>query len=145
MKQERRYFQRIPVAFYTNQVAGDEVQRWFAADLSALGLFMERPRPLLEPARTPSIVQVELPLPGIGESLWIKGEVVHDRSCGLFRSAGVRFQAMARKHQRWLRDWLRATDRNRNRALPRRARFTNPNWPVRMDPAALAAVRNPSL
>ncbi len=102
----RRHAQRLPVGFYVDQIIEDEPHRSFLSDLSASGLYMERPFELL--SRRSSVVQVELPLPG-DETLWAKCEVVYDRFDSLFHGTAVRFTAMARKHQRLLREWLRET------------------------------------
>jgi hypothetical protein len=50
---------------------------------------------------------VELPLPDTNDAIWAKGEVVYDNFDSLFHGTAIRFTAMARKHQRLLRDWLR--------------------------------------
>ncbi len=102
----RRLSPRSPVGFYIEQIVEDEPHRSFLSDLSATGLYMERPFELL--SRRSNVVQVELPLPG-DETLWAKCEVVYDRFDSLFHGTAVRFTAMARRHQRMLRDWLRET------------------------------------
>lgn len=112
----RRHAQRLPVGFYIEQIIEDESHRSFLSDLSASGLYMERPFELL--SRRSSVVQVELPLPG-DETLWAKCEVVYDRFDSLFHGTAVRFTAMARKHQRMLREWLRETSTEQRVLEPR--------------------------
>jgi hypothetical protein len=106
----------MPVGFYVEQIVEDEPHRSFMSDLSASGLYMERPFELL--SRRSSVVQVELPLPG-DETLWAKCEVVYDRFDSLFHGTAVRFTAMARRHQRMLREWLRETSTEQRVLEPR--------------------------
>jgi len=109
MSQNRRRSQRLPVGFYVEQIIDEAPHRCFTSDLSAVGLYMER---LATPlSRQQGIVQVEIPLPDTGDSLWAKAEVVYDRFDALFHGTAVRFTAMARSHQRLLRDWLWQSDR----------------------------------
>lgn len=109
----RRRSERLPVGFYVDQIVGNDLHRCFTTDLSALGIFVER---VAEPMRRSSaIVQLEIPLPEAGETLWAKGEVVYDRFDSLFHGTAIRFASMARAHQRMLREWLwdtRVTDRS---------------------------------
>ena len=117
----RRQAPRSPVGFYIEQFIEDEPHRSFLTDLSAAGLYMERPIELL--SRRSDVVQVELPLPG-EETLWAKCEVVYDRFDSLFHGTAVRFTGMARRHQRLLREWLRETS-SEQRALEPRPRLTS--------------------
>lgn len=109
MTQNRRRAERLPVGFYVEQIVGDDPLRCFTSDLSAIGLYMER---LVEPlVRRSNQVQLEIPLPHTSDSIWATGEVIYDRVDALFHGTAVRFTAMARFHQRLLRDWLRETSR----------------------------------
>lgn len=112
----RRQAERMPVGFYVEQIVENEPHRSFLSDLSASGLYMERPFELL--SRRSNVVQVELPLPG-DETLWAKCEVVYDRFDSLFHGTAVRFTAMAGKHQRLLREWLRETNSDQRVLQPR--------------------------
>lgn len=110
MTQNRRRSERLPVGFYVDQIVGEDPHRCFTTDLSAIGLYMER---LVEPLqRSSSVVQLEIPLPQTGDSIWAKGEVIYDRFDALFHGTAVRFTGMARFHQRLLRAWLRETERD---------------------------------
>jgi hypothetical protein len=109
MTQNRRRSERLPVGFYVDQIVGEDPHRCFTTDLSAIGLYMER---LAEPLqRNSSVVQLEIPLPQTGDSIWAKGEVIYDRFDALFHGTAVRFTGMARSHQRLLREWLRDPSR----------------------------------
>jgi hypothetical protein len=109
MNSDRRRSQRFPVGFQIQQIVDDEPRDCFLTDLSSIGLYAER---MVEPfERNSNIVQVELPLPDTGDSLWAKGEIVYDCIDPLFHGSAIRFTAMARKHQRMLREWLRESRR----------------------------------
>ena len=126
MSSNRRLAERIPVGFYVHQVVDGRPQRCFTADLSALGIYMEKP---VEPMdRGSNVVQLEIPLPDGAETLWAKGEIVYDSFDPLFHGTAIRFTGMARRHQRILRDWLRQAKKSRGfiqrnlfRPLPRAA------------------------
>jgi len=110
MSNNRRRAERLPVGFYVDQVVGNDLHRCFTTDLSSLGIFVER---VAEPLRrSSSIVQLEIPLPEVNETLWAKGEVVYDRIDSLFHGSAIRFAGMARAHERMLRDWLWDTGRH---------------------------------
>jgi hypothetical protein len=109
----RRLAERVPVGFYVQQVVDDRPQRCFTADLSTLGVYLEKP---IEPmGRSSNVVQVEIPLPNRKETIWAKGEIVYDSFDPLFHGTAIRFTGMARLHQRMLREWLRETKKGRNR------------------------------
>lgn len=126
MSSNRRLAERIPVGFYVQQVVDGRSHRCFTADLSAHGIYMEKP---VEPMdRSSNVVQLEIPLPQRNETLWACGEIVYDSFDPLFHGTAIRFTAMARHHQRMLRDWLRQAKKSRGfiqrnlfRALPREA------------------------
>ena len=103
-RNERREADRVPVGIYLNQVVGSELHRCFTSDISPTGLYMERVCTPL--ARTSNVVQLELALPGIGDSLWAKAEIVYDCFDALFHGSAVRFTAMAGAHRRLLEAWL---------------------------------------
>ena len=105
MSSNRRYSNRLPVGFYVDQIVHEDPHRCFTTDLSAIGLYMERLAAPLE--RRSNVVQLEIPLPHTGDSIWAKGEVIYDRFDALFHGTAVRFTGMARVHQRMLREWLR--------------------------------------
>ena len=107
MRVDRRRSARYPVGFFFRQIISDEPHRCFTTDLSSIGLYSERPVEFFE--RNSNVVQVELPLPDTSDSIWASAEVVYDRFGSLFHGSGLRFTAMARKHQRMLREWLRET------------------------------------
>ncbi|MBN1655799.1 MAG: hypothetical protein JXA30_18685 [Deltaproteobacteria bacterium] len=95
------------------QIISEQPHRCFTTDLSAIGLYAER---LVEPfERNSRIVQIEIPLPGTSDAIWAKGEVVYDNFDSLFHGTAIRYTAMARFHQRMLREWLREAQRAQTR------------------------------
>jgi hypothetical protein len=109
MSNDRRRIERVPVGFYMHQYIHEEPYRCFITDLSPVGLFAERPFQSF--GRRSGILQLEVPLPDTSETLWARGEIVYDRLDSFFHGSAIRFTAMARKHQRLLREWLRETRR----------------------------------
>ena len=109
MTANRRRSERVPVGFYVDQLVADDTHRCFTTDLSSIGLYMERIAAPIE--RPSSIVQMEIPLPRTGDSIWACGEVIYDRLDSMFHGTAVRFTGMARTHQRLLREWLRESRR----------------------------------
>jgi hypothetical protein len=107
---ERRRAERVPVGFYVQQYIQDEPHRCFTTDLSPVGLFAEQPFQSF--GRRSGVLQLELQLPDTSDTLWIGGEVIYDRLDNLFHGSAIRFTAMARKHQRMLREWLREARRS---------------------------------
>lgn len=104
MTLERRTYERIPTGFYVHQVIEDDLHRCFITDLSPVGLFMQRPVDPFD--RRSNVVQIELPLPGLHDTLWARAEVVYDRIDSLFHGTAVAFTDMAQKHHRQLRGWI---------------------------------------
>jgi len=101
---ERRNAMRVPIGVYLDQIVGEETHRCFGTDLSPTGVYMERPfSALTRPSRD---VQLELPLPGLSEPLWARGEVIYDRVDGLFHGQAIRFVAMARAERQALERYL---------------------------------------
>ena len=111
MNENRRLAERVPVGFYVQQVVDDRMQRCFTADVSALGLYLEKPIEAM--GRHSNVVQLEIPLPNRKETIWAKGEIVYDSFDPLFHGTAIRFIGMARVHQRMLREWLRETSKSR--------------------------------
>ena len=104
MGSERRIATRLPIGIYLTQFIDEQGFRCFSTNLSETGVFVNR---IVEPIeRRSRVVQVELPIAPAGESLWIKGEVAYDTLDPMFHGTGVRFVAMAAKHQRMLREYL---------------------------------------
>ena len=102
--QERRQV-RLPVGLYALQMFDGGVQRSFMTSLSEHGCYLDAPS---QPFYRRSLrVQLEISLPGQGDSIWVLGEVVHNESGALFSETAIRFVSMAGKHWAMLRAWLR--------------------------------------
>lgn len=104
---DRRSSPRIPVAVYLSQHVDGEVHRCFATDLSAGGLYMERPMGSF--LRRSSEVQLEIPLPDEeGDAIWASAEVVYDCFDPLCHGTAVRFKAMAEHDRARLSSYIEA-------------------------------------
>ena len=101
---ERRGAVRVPIGVYVDLLVGDESHRCFGTDLSPTGVYVERP--FVAFAHRAREVQISLPLPGLAEPIWTRGEVVHDRVDSLFHGQAVRFVAMARAERKALEAFL---------------------------------------
>jgi hypothetical protein len=123
MQRDRRIGVRVPLELFVNQYIQDRPFRSLVADLSETGIRLERvalPALRLEPEAR--IVALELPLPGTGEVVWARGEVCNERRGGPLASTGVRFDAMARRDARLVREWCHTRRRARLAALLDRVR-----------------------
>ena len=93
---DRRIAPRVPVSVYLSQHVDGETHRCFVTNLSATGLYMERPMGSF--LRTSSQIQLEIPLPDrVGESIWASAEIVYDCFDALFHGSAVRFVAMSER------------------------------------------------
>lgn len=109
MQRNRRRSERHSVGFYVDQFVNDEPHRCFTTDLSAIGLYMERPVQAIN--RSSRLVQLEIKLPRSSDSIWALGEVIYDRLDSVFHGTAVCFTAMARSHRRYLCEWLQESRR----------------------------------
>lgn len=98
----RRNNHRIPVRLYIDQFRGQEHWIGLSFNLSVGGLYLCQ-----KPQAIPNEMGVELSLPGNIESIWTKAEVCSVGSRGGFMGIGLAFTAMATRHRRMLRDWVR--------------------------------------
>lgn len=90
---------------FFNQYIQDLPFRTLAVDLSEHGLAAQR---LTDKQWTRSrVVGIELELPGTGEIVWAKAETQFEAIDRHFHRAGLRFVAMARRHERLIRDYVR--------------------------------------
>jgi len=107
-RSERRFGDRI--RFETNVTAylnNATPARGFTTDISEAGLHLQTlPSRSLPPF---SPVGLELSLPGVGETLWLAGEMRFEEDHdGFFHSRGIRFRAMANLHARLLSQFCEA-------------------------------------
>ncbi|HET6150278.1 MAG TPA: hypothetical protein VFH68_22245 [Polyangia bacterium] len=90
---------------FINQYVREQPYRALATNVSPTGLFVQK----LAISRTrhaPS-VGLEFELPGTGEIIWARAECRFDAVASDFHLTGLRFTAMARKHERLVRDYVR--------------------------------------
>jgi hypothetical protein len=103
MKLERRFDDRLPLETYLTAYFDDRPQRGFTVDLSERGLYLSTLAREPQPPRTP--VGLELKLPGLPDVIWAAGETRRDTLDDYFYGLGIRFVAMASRHERMLRDY----------------------------------------
>lgn len=116
---ERRSDPRLRVQVFLNEYIRDNPYRALAVDISESGLAIQKlTEPIVRPAR---IVGLELELPGTHEVIWASAEAKFDAVGDDFHVSGLRFSAMARKHQRLLRDYVRERRQRLDRLFGRRS------------------------
>ncbi len=103
---ERRLAERMPVGLYVQQVIDGEPHRCFATSISMTGIYVEHlSTRFVRKSRT---VQLEIPLTGEPDPLWVVGEVVYDALDRLFVGSAIRFGRMAERDRHRLESWLRS-------------------------------------
>jgi hypothetical protein len=101
---ERRGDPRIRVEIFLNQYIRDQPFRALAMNLSPTGLLVQK---LIEPGVPRArVVSVELEIPGTGEIVWARAEPRFDARGEDFHTSGLTFTAMARRHEKLLRDFV---------------------------------------
>jgi hypothetical protein len=101
----RRGDKRLRLQLYVNEYIKDRPYRALAFDISESGLALQK---LTEPVVPHApVVGLELELPGTSELIWAAAEPRFDSVGSDFHVSGLRFRAMAKKHQRLLRDYVR--------------------------------------
>jgi c-di-GMP-binding flagellar brake protein YcgR len=101
---DRRLNGRVALDMFFNQYIRDEPVRTLAVDVSEHGLAAQR---LIERVRRRArVVAVEFELPGTGELIWASGVTQFERVDRDFHRAGIRFVAMARRHERLIREFV---------------------------------------
>ena len=103
---DRRDAFRLETGLIVDEIVEEEPRSAVATDLSAGGLYLERRAGAGSPMRRTGVVQIEVPLPGWGDSIWAKGAIVYHRRTQLVHGIAVRFLDMARGHRRALTDWI---------------------------------------
>jgi hypothetical protein len=121
---ERRTGCRVPVEMFLNQYVRDQPYRALATNVSEVGLFLRR---LVEPVSLRSrVLGIEFELPATGEIIWAKCEPRFEASDDDFHFSGIHFLAMARKHERLLRDYVREKRRRQLELLWLRLQLRKP-------------------
>ena len=115
MKLDRRFDDRLPVETYLTAYLDDRPRRGFTVDISERGLYLNTLAQAPQPPRTP--LGLELKLPGMPEAIWAAGETRRDNLDDYFYGVGIRFTAMAGRHESMLRDYCQRLRRGRHSAL----------------------------
>jgi c-di-GMP-binding flagellar brake protein YcgR len=101
---DRRLAGRVSLDMFFNQYIQDHPVRTLAVNVSEHGLAAHR---LVQRTTHHSrIVGIEFELPGTGEVIWAKAETLFERIDRDFHRAGIRFLAMARRHERLIREFV---------------------------------------
>jgi hypothetical protein len=101
---ERREEARLPTRMRLYEVIGERPLRSMAVDISEQGLAVWRVAP--PRVHLGQVVAVELALPGSGETIWAEATTQFESFQAGVHRAGLRFVAMARRHERMLHDYL---------------------------------------
>jgi hypothetical protein len=113
---DRRDDNRIPLRVFLNEYVRDRPHRALTTNVSPTGLYLSRvfspsTNQHLQFGREDRFVQLEFALPGTTDTIWAHGEVRYDE-IGLggrdpmIHGTGVHFVAMARGHQRLLKEYV---------------------------------------
>jgi hypothetical protein len=102
---DRRLNDRVAIDMFFNQYIHEHPFRSVAVNVSEHGLAAHR---LVETRviRNARVVGIEFELPGTGEVIWAKGETQFEAVDRDFHRAGIRFLAMARRHERLVREFV---------------------------------------
>jgi hypothetical protein len=93
------------MSLFIDEYVGERKHRALTSNLSATGLYMHRVRS--GSYRESRHVQIEMRLPGTSDTIWAKGEVRYDQlGDELVHGTGVAITAIARGHQRLLREYV---------------------------------------
>ena len=112
---DRRCESRVRLEMFLNQYVRDQPYRSLAINLSHTGLFLQKlTEPVVRPAR---VVGLEFELPGTSELIWASAESRFESIGNDFHLTGLRFVAMARKHERLLYDYVFEKKRKEQRWL----------------------------
>lgn len=119
LSSDRRTGPRFRVQLFLNEYVRDRPYRALALDISETGLSIQK---LTEPVvRSSRLVAVEMELPGTSEVIWASAEARFDSIGDDFHVSGLRFAAMARKHERLLREYVQARKARLERLFGRRS------------------------
>jgi len=102
--ENRRLAPRFPLCTYLNQYVLDNPYRAVALDVSEAGLSIRKP---IAPIPHAKVVGLELQLPGSSEIIWASAEPRFHAVGQNVQFSGLHFLAMAGKHERLLRDYVR--------------------------------------
>jgi c-di-GMP-binding flagellar brake protein YcgR len=101
---DRRVNDRVPLDMFFNQYVQEHPVRTLAVNVSEHGLAAHR---LVERvSRHARVVSIEFELPGTGEVIWARAETQFEAIDRDFHRAGIRFTAMARRHERLIREFV---------------------------------------
>jgi hypothetical protein len=101
---DRRTNPRFPLRTYMKQYVRDVPYQALALDVSEDGLAIRKPTQRIPHTR---VVGLELELPGTSEIIWASAEPRFHSVDAKAHFSGLHFLAMATKHERLIRDYVR--------------------------------------
>jgi hypothetical protein len=101
---DRRTAPRLPLRLHMHQYVRDVAYQALALDVSEDGLAIRKPT---APVPDTRVVGLELELPGTSEVIWASAEPRFHSVAANLHFSGLHFLAMARKHERLIRDYVR--------------------------------------
>jgi hypothetical protein len=102
---DRRNDTRVRTEMFLNQYVREQPYRALATNVSSNGLFVQKLAARM--TRHAPSVGLEFELPGTGEVIWARADCRFDAVASDFHVTGLRFMAMAQKHERLIRDYVR--------------------------------------
>jgi c-di-GMP-binding flagellar brake protein YcgR len=104
-RDDRREDPRVRLEMFLNEYVKERPFRALAVNVSLTGLYVQKlAEPVVRYSRT---VGLEFELPGTNEVIWARAESRFDSIEDDFHLTGLRFVAMATKHERLVRDYVR--------------------------------------
>jgi hypothetical protein len=97
---DRRVGARVAFPVFLDQYVGDRRFRALATDVSESGIFVHQVAGRRPRGR---VCALEIELPGLGETIWARGEIRRRRGDGTVDGHGIALTGMARSHARMLR------------------------------------------
>ena len=110
MRSNRRDDDRIPLELFLNTYVAERPYRAVTTNISTTGIYFSRvyaPTRMAQFAREDRFVQIEMALPGGGDTIWARGEIRYDElGAGLVHGTGIYLKDIARGHQKMLREFV---------------------------------------
>ncbi|MHB1843969.1 MAG: PilZ domain-containing protein [Deltaproteobacteria bacterium] len=98
-----RHSPRAPLNIYLNKFLGDSPFMCRAVDVSEEAIYLSR---LLEPRFRGREVSLEFALPGTGEILWARGQIVRDGQRRTGEGSAIRFTVLPEAYRRLIQAYV---------------------------------------
>ncbi len=94
---------RVPLNVLLNKVIGESLFMCHASDISEDGIFLSK---LIEPRYRGKEIGLEFALPGDGEIIWARGEIVREGHRRRSEGSAIRFTIMAEGFRRLIKKYV---------------------------------------